>query len=255
MPAHCRSTDEGQRIAYLTRPGTRWLLGACVDWQERYLRIRDPLAAELLRGRPRNEEVPVVREIVPAAKAAAGQEAYQLADESQAPAENHHQAGGGAPRGGARGGRARTAARGSASRGSGSPASRARGRGARTHPLPRGNVATGCLHPTIRCSLTQAEVAEREAPEAAAGEADSTTAPRCSGRAGKKPARAVEGPKQVRKKARLVELGCLFAAIEGVVFGHLAAIYPPPRYPNFEVQLQNSELRQQRGVHCAIELD
>lgn len=168
----------------------RWLLDARIDQAERYLRIRDPPPAESRRGRPRNEEVPIVREDVPVSPAAS-----PAVPPAAPPAVPPSPA---APpaRGGARV-RGRQARGGRASHGG-------RGRGQGRTPGPaRGHVAAGRLSDSIRRTRSQWEL-EPEVVDAPEQPAEAPEGRR-SGRQRHKTTRAIEADEQAverRKKAR-----------------------------------------------------
>jgi len=118
----------------------RWLLDARIDRQERDIRIRDPHPAERRRGRPRNEPIPVTRELFLPGQASPPPLG------SQGP---------------------RSTPRGSQQSQRGSLQSQRGLRGsvrARNPKPPRGNASAGRLNPSVRRHLSQWEM-ESEQPD------------------------------------------------------------------------------------------
>jgi len=115
----------------------RWLLNARIDEQERYLRIRDPLPAEQRRGRPVNEPIPIIRELVIPQPPNPQPTGSQAGSQGAGPARRGGQRRGGRP-GSQRGGRGGS-------------------QGIRNPPPPRGNSSAGRLNPSIRRRLSQFE--------------------------------------------------------------------------------------------------
>jgi hypothetical protein len=118
----------------------RWLLDARIDRQERYIRIRDPHPAERRRGRPRNEPIPVTRELFLPGQASP-------------------------PPLGSQGPRSTPRGSQQSQRGSQQSQRGQRGSGRARNPKPpRGNASAGRLNPSVRRHLSQWEM-ESEQPD------------------------------------------------------------------------------------------